>query len=127
MNCVDWRCVRPLPAVYDDSMSYLEMYCTLAHKVNELIESAAFGNDEIQKQIDELKEYVYGTPWQEAIEKWVVCNLPCIVAQTCRWFHFGIDDNGNVVCTVPFSWSQFEITWNMDYGTEDFGKLTIGW
>lgn len=31
-------CVKPIPAVYDDSLSYYEMYCKMANKLNELIE-----------------------------------------------------------------------------------------
>ena len=31
-------CAKPIPAVYDDSLSFYEMYCKLSNKLNELVE-----------------------------------------------------------------------------------------
>lgn len=130
MGC-NARIVSPfkmeLPAVYDDSLSFYEVVCNLVNKVNELIQTYDGNYDELKKALDELYDYVHGTPWQDAICQWVNANLPCIVAQTCKWFHFGIDETGHVVCIIPTTWQNFGIHWNMDYGSPDFGKLTIGW
>ena len=96
-------------------------------KVNEVIQSNETNLKEIEDALNELYEYVHGTAWEDAICQWVNANLPCIVAQVCKWFHFGISDNGNVVCIIPTTWQNFGIHWDMDFGSPDFGKLTIGW
>ena len=120
-------CQKVLPAVYDDSLSYYEVLCKLTDTVNQLIEADKTDIEHLQQAVNELYEYVHGTGWEDAICQWVRDNLPCIVAQTCRWFHFGLDDTGHVVCTIPLMWAGFELFWNMDYGAEDFGRLTVGW
>lgn len=116
-----------LPSVYDDSLSFYEVVCRLIQEVRQLASDADANFESINAKLQELYDYVHGTPWQDAICQWVNANLPCIVAQTCKWFHFGIDEMGHVVCIIPTSWQNFGIHWNMDYGSPDFGRLTIGW
>ena len=120
-------CQKVLPAVYDDSLSYYEVLCKLTDTVNKFITASNGDIEELQKAVQELYDYVHGTAWEEAVCQWVNDNLPCIVAQVCKWFHFGISDNGNVVCIIPTTWQNFGIHWNTDFGSPDFGKLTIGW
>lgn len=120
-------CHRVLPAVFDDSLSYYEVLCKLTDRLCRYMQATNADIDEIQVAINELHDYVHGTAWEDAIRDWICENLPCIVAQTCKWFHFGINDDGNVVCTIPLSWQDFDIHWNYDYGSPDFGRLTIGW
>lgn len=120
-------CQKVLPAVYDDSLSYYEVLCKLTDTVNKFISAGNTDIEDLQKAYQELYDYVHGTAWEDAICQWVNDNLPCIVAQTCKWFHFGISDNGNVVCIIPTTWQNFVIHWDMDFGSPDFGKLTIGW
>lgn len=120
-------CQKVLPAVYDDSLSYYEVLCRLSDVVKKLMDATTSDIVELQDAFNELYEYVHGTAWESAICQWVNDNLPCIVAQTCKWFHFGINDNGNVVCIIPTTWQNFGIHWNTDFGSPDFGKLTIGW
>lgn len=130
MGCfstVVWPVKMELPAVYDDSVSFYETVCKLIDDVNNLLNTANTNYEQLAAAIKALQEYVYGTPWQDAICAWVNANLPCIVGQVCKWFHFGIDDNGNVVCVIPTTWENLGIHWNMEYGSPDFGKLTIGW
>lgn len=119
--------VFPLPAAYDDSLSFYEVVCSLVDKVNKVISSNETNMKAIEDALNELYDYVHGTAWEGVICQWVNANLPCIVAQVCRWFQFGISDNGNVVCVIPTSWQNFGIHWNTDFGSPDFGKLTIGW
>lgn len=130
MRPIRFICQPVLPAVFDDSLSYMELLCKLQAKLNEIIVKDNSQDEKLQElatAINELWEYVQGTAWEDAICNWVNDNLPCIVAQTCKWFHFGISDNGNVVCTIPLSWQDFNISWNMDFDSPDFGRLTIGW
>lgn len=116
-----------LPAVYDDSLSYAEMVCRLTAKVNEVLTSTTSDISDLQKAVQELYEFVHGTSWESAVRQWVNDNLPCLVAQVCKWFHFGIDDQGHVVCTIPTSWQDFGIHWITDTSSPDFGKIVIGW
>ena len=120
-------CQKVLPATFDDSLSYYEVLCKLRNFIIKFSESTGSDISELQQAYRELYDYVHGTAWEGAIEQWVNDNLTCIVAQTCKWFHFGINDNGNVVCTIPLTWQDFNISWNMDFGSPDFGRLTIGW
>ena len=130
MGCVT-RVVSPfrmaLPAVYDDSLSFYETVCILINKLCEYASSTNATIEELQDMVNELYDFVHGTAWEDAVCQWVNENLPCIVAQVCKWFHFGINDNGNVICTIPLTWQDFRISWNMDFGSPDFGRLTIGW
>ena len=131
MHCLNrpitYTALFPIPSAYDDSLSFYEVVCSLVDKVNEVITSDTSNIESIEEALKELYDYVHGTAWEDAICAWVNANLPCIVAQTCKWFHFGINDNGNVVCIIPTTWQNFGIHWNTDFGSPDFGKLTIGW
>ena len=130
MKPIRFVCQPVLPAVFDDSLSYMELLCKVQSKLNEIISKDNSQDEkllELASAINELWEYVQGTAWEDAICKWVNDNLPCIVAQVCKWFHFGISDNGNVICTIPLTWQDFNISWNMDFDSPDFGRLTIGW
>lgn len=53
------RCLKILPAVYDDSLSYYEVLCKLRDLVNTLIEYInQFDYEEIQRQIAAFREYI---------------------------------------------------------------------
>ena len=53
------RCLKILPAVYDDSLSYYEVLCKLRELVNTLIDYVnQFDYDEIQRQINAFKQYI---------------------------------------------------------------------
>lgn len=54
-------CQKVLPLVYDDSLSYYETLCKVAHKLNEVIESASVSQENINKlkvAYDELLVYI---------------------------------------------------------------------
>ena len=116
-----------IPKLYWDAYSDEQRVKQLWKCFSELANWANMSFEEIIKKLNELYDYAHGTVWEDAIYTWVEANLPCIVAQTCKWFHFGINDNGYVVCTIPTSWQDFNISWNMDFDSPDFGRLTIGW
>lgn len=116
------------PATFDGGLKYYEQLLALKGRIDALCEAfQAADIDGINAEIDRLWAYVTSDAFEGPIEQWVNDNLPCIVAQVCKWFHFGINDNGNVVCTIPLTWDNFSISWNMDFDSPDFGRLTIGW
>ena len=54
-------CQKVLPLVYDDSLSYYEVLCKVAKKLNEVIESANTSNENVEKlrtAYTELMQYV---------------------------------------------------------------------
>lgn len=54
-------CQKVLPLVYDDSLSYYEVLCKLVHYLNQLMENMKLMGEDIealQKQVNELEEYV---------------------------------------------------------------------
>ena len=116
------------PATFDGGLKYYEQLLALKGHIDALCEAfRAADIDGINAEIERLWDYVQSEAFEGPIAEWVACNLPCIVAQVCKWFHFGINDNGNVVCTIPLTWENFNISWNMDIDSPDFGRLTIGW
>lgn len=116
------------PATFDGGLKYYEQLLVLKRLIEEL-ESMVLNGDipGIQTQIDAIWAYVKSDAFVGPIQDWVCANLPCIVAQVCKWFWFGINDNGNVVCVIPTSWNNMSVTWNMDFGSADFGRPTIEW
>ena len=53
------RCMKILPSVYDDSLSYYEYLCKVNQVLNELIEYInQFDYSEIQAQLDNFKQYI---------------------------------------------------------------------
>lgn len=116
-----------IPKLYWDAYSDEQRLKELWRCFDKLADWSNMTFEEIIKTLSELYEYAHGTAWEDEICKWINENLPCIIAQTCKWFHFGINENGNVVCTIPLTWDNFDISWNMDFDSPDFGRLTIGW
>lgn len=117
-----------IPMTFDGGLKYYEQLMALRaclSKIKEAIDSGDIPG--VQAKIDELWEYVRSEAFEGPISEWVENNLPCIVAQICKWFYFGFDDGGHVVCVIPTSWSNMSVAWNMDFGSEDFGKPTIEW
>lgn len=120
-------CQKILPAVFDDSLSYYEQLCRLTDKVNEIINTRDTTIEELQGALRELYEYVHGTAWESAIERWVYDNLPCIMTAVCQWFVFSVNDNGNIVVSIPNSWEWAHLNWDMDFDSDTFGHFRIGW
>lgn len=85
-----WRCAPVLPLVYDSTLSFYELLCKYARKINELID--AF--NETKSVVDRNKDAVLTVNSTEPDENGNV-NLPQIsgVTSVCG---VGADGNGNV-------------------------------
>ena len=116
-----------LPAVYDDSLSFYEAVCSMLCELRRLTVDFDANIDQIQDKLDELYNFVHGTAWEDAICAWVNQNLPCIISSVCKFFVFSINDNGNIVVSVPTSWEWLRIGWDTTFGSDTFGHIKIGW
>lgn len=98
---VRFWCFKVLPLVYDDSLSYYEVLCKVADKLNEMIDSMEELSDtvkdiqdalvQIQKWIDDFDTSV--------IEKWINEHLASM-------FYVEINDNGYFVIYIPEGWKD---------------------
>lgn len=130
MGCIT-RVVSPfrmtLPSVYDDSLTFYETVCDLIQKLSEYAGSTNATIEELQDKVNELYDFVHGTAWEDAVCAWVNQNLPCIISNVCKFFVFSINDNGNIVVSVPTSWEWLRIGWDTTFGSDTFGHIKIGW
>lgn len=130
-------CQKVLPAVYDDSLSYYELLCKSLDYLNKTMDGVNQINDdtkaiyeyvvELYESYDEFVTGGFYDYYEEMLEKWLESNMPCIVGSAVRFFSFGIDDSGHVFVDIPYTWAFLKITWDMDYGSEDFGHIEMEW
>lgn len=132
MEPFHYFCQKVLPAVYDDSLSYYELLCKVTDKLNELIETYNLSSGviaELQKQLEALKAYIEGQPFQEqiaeAVTKWVYANLDYIFGNVVKQVFFGLTSDGRFCAYVPKSWSDIKFDTGVVYGTENYGRLIL--
>lgn len=98
-------CQKVLPLVYDESLSYYELLCKVAEKLNELIEHDSEQDEAIQSMREALKEL------QELIDNFDTTVIAKIVQNYLASMIFvGISDAGYFIYTIPYSWKN--ITFN---------------
>ena len=132
-----YYCQKVLPAVYDDSLSYYELLCKAMQQLNQTLSDV----DELNGDSQQLYEYVkalyesfdefiesgFYDYYETMLETWIKNNMPCIVGNSVKFFSFGIDDTGHVFVDIPKTWAFLTMAWNLDYGSENFGKLEMEW
>lgn len=126
-----WCMQQTVPFALDtDTLTPLEILNKLVKAVDKLIEDGKLTAQEIQKiyqMIQDLRDYVDGPLFAETIYNWVMCNMPCLLSSVCQWFVFSINDNGNIVVSIPNSWEWANLNWDMDFDSDTFGHFRIGW
>lgn len=139
-----WCLARTLPAVYDGSLSTIETLSKVLAAVNDLITNnnefireldAAEVNitnlqadvEQLQADIEDVKNGKYVSLYLESIINWIDANLQCLVARVVKFFSFGIDDTGHVYVDIPYTWKFLDISWDMNYGSENFGHIMMEW
>ena len=72
----NWQCVKVLPTVYDDSLSYYEQLCKLTNKMNETVEFINGNLSEvIQNYIDKkFNDLMINVIYDEATETIILKN-----------------------------------------------------
>ena len=122
-------CMKVLPLVYDDSLSYYEVLCKVVKYINDLIAS----DKEIVGEIDKLKADMVTV--QEWIETFNYTPLLKTVEEMVnkyisRGVFFEITDDGYFKVLIPSSWNEITFgTTGLDTFPTDveFGHLTLSY
>lgn len=139
-----WCIARTLPAVYDSGLSNIEILSKVLAAVNDLIKNnnefikelnEAEVNilqlqadvEQLQQDIEDVKNGEYVSLYLDSIINWIDANLQCLVSRVVKFFAFGIDDTGHVYVDIPYTWRFLDISWDMNYGTENFGHIIMEW
>lgn len=132
-------CQKVLPLVFDQSLSYYEVLCKIAQKLNELI---AENNrqqemidkipeiqselDEINQEIEAIKSGEYIGNYIEALQKWIDENLIEFVGNIVKYVFFGLTDDGHFAAYIPQSWAFIRFDTGYDpTDTERYGHLML--
>ena len=121
-------CLKVLPLVYDDSLSYYELLCKVVNYINNLIDT----NNHIIEYVDELKAEL------KVVQDWIV-NFDTSYAESiireylATMIFVRISDAGYFVYYIPESWD--DITFNttgldITIPDTDYGRLVLsyyGW
>lgn len=122
INKLKYWCNKVLPLVYDDSLSYYEVLCKVTNKINELVNSntgierelirLSTGLNEADSNIDNINNHLV---------QYVMDNF------LNRLVWFGLTNDGHFVAYIPDSWSDIEFSTDMEYGSEYYGHLLLGY
>lgn len=121
-------CMKVIPLVYDESLSYYEVLCKVVKYINDLIDS----DKEIVENIEALRsdmtvvqEWINSFNYepllktvQEMVDKYVAIGI-----------YFGLSDSGHVVAYIPRKWNNvtFRTTgYDIDVPIEpEYGHLVL--
>ena len=121
-------CFKVLPLVYDESLSYYEVMCKMAEKMNELIGSLDTLPEtisEIEAALAQIETWIKNfdtTVVEKLIKDWINTHLASSI-------FVEINDAGYFVIYVPDGWSDITFkTSGWDYYLEppvDYGHLVL--
>ena len=130
-------CQRIIPAVYDDSLSYVELICKLMSELQDIVIEIDVNSediDDLKKRLDELERLFeefqkngFKDTYMELIEAWLQENMWCIMSWGSRIVWFGISDDGYFEAFIPdnFNFLNFDVI--MDSESPDYGKLVMSY
>lgn len=132
-------CQKVLPLVFDQSLSYYEVLCKIAQKLNELIAENNRQQEmidkipEIQSELDEINQEIeaikngdYIGNYIEALQKWIDDNLIEFVGNIVKYVFFGLTDDGHFAAYIPQSWAFIRFDTGYDpTDTEKYGHLLL--
>ena len=123
-------CMKVLPLVYDDSLSYYEVLCKVVKYINDLITS----DREIVGEIDKLKADM--TTVQEWIDNFNYAPLLKTVEEMVQKYltagvYFGLTDDGYFCAYIPRSWQNIQFnTTGLDIDVPiqpEYGHLVLSY
>lgn len=128
-------CSKPIPAVYDDTLTYYEDFCRLVDKLNEVIKVLNEHGEDISaletlvnELIELLEEWTSGE-FEDVIKdevlKWVEDNVKLIFETYCKQAFFGLTSDGYFCAYIPQSWSEIVFDTGAVYGSESYGRLIL--
>ena len=118
-------CMKVLPLVYDDSLSYYEVLCKVVKYINEIIENEKVLSDGIEELKSEL----------EIVQKWIddfdtSYAEKLIEDYIATMIFVEISDAGFIVYYIPEKWSDIKFnTTGLDVqiSGEEYGKLVLSY
>lgn len=123
-------CMKVIPLVYDDSLSYYEVLCKVVKYINDLIAS----DKEIVENITQLKSEL--TIVQEWIDNFNYEPLLATVKEMVDKYvtigvYFGLTDDGYFCAYIPDAWNEIEFnTTGLDINLElqpEYGHLVLSY
>lgn len=131
-------CVKVLPLVYDDSLSYYEVLCRLTEYIQTMIDKMG-DYDRLEAQIQQLQTEVnlvkdeldkvkngdYVSLYIDALANWIDKNLQEMVARIVKYIWFGLTDDGHFAAYVPDSWDFIRFDTGMVTDSDTYGHLLL--
>lgn len=119
-------CMKVIPLVYDESLSYYEVLCKVVKYINDLIDS----DREIVENIGELRSEL--TTVQEWIDSFNYEPLLKTVEKMVQEYlttgvRFGLTNDGYFCANIPKSWSYVHFDTIMDYQDPLYGHLILSY
>ena len=119
-------CMKILPLVYEDSLSYYEVLCKVVDYINQLIENDKIIYSELESLKNDLKE----------VQNWIDNFDTSYAEQTIKNYiasmiFVEITDAGYVVYNIPGEWDRItfnttELDIHLDLQTE-YGHLVLSY
>lgn len=119
-------CMKVLPLVYDDSLSYYEVLCKVVKYINDLIENDKTMVDELAELKSELS----------VVQKWIddfdTSYAEQIIKDSLATMIFvEISDAGYIVYYIPDNWESIVFnTTGLDIsiqGVDEYGRLVLSY
>lgn len=137
-------CVKVLPLVYDDSLSYYEVLCKLTAKINEMILNEnnlkeileQFNLDitqlqedtaNLQNELEKVKNGEYVELYLDSIKNYIDDNLQDLVAGMVKYIFFGLTNDGYFCASIPSSWEFITFDTIVDQKSPLYGHLILKW
>lgn len=137
-------CQKVLPLVYDDSLSYYEVLCKISEYINGIINNLDDINnrvitntndikliekmlEEINKEIDDIKDGKATSLYIDAIKKFIDDNLIELVGRIAKYVCFGLSNDGYFIALIPTNWDFITLDTIIDPSSELYGHLVINW
>lgn len=129
-------CQKVLPAVYDDSLSYVELLCKVVEYLNTTMANVNQLNGNMQgmqKEIEELnaefQKFVtsgFDDYYAKRMEQWIRDNAERIIKSMLGiGVFFGLTSDGYFCAYVPQTWSDIQFDTGAVYGRSDYGRLIL--
>lgn len=83
-------------------------------------------DEEMEAQLTAMWEQI-NNGYKDAISKWIVNDLPDIIAAAIKMVFFGLTEDGYFCAWVPKSWQGILFDTIADYNNENYGCLTLAY
>lgn len=137
-------CQKVLPLVYSDEISYYEVLCQIAQRLNEMIDNLKYYEgslediiniqnqinemiNKINKEIDKIKNGDYFGQYVNQLGEWIDNNLQQLVAKTVTYVMFGLTNDGRFCAMIPKTWDFMQFDTVVTPQSPLYGHLILRW